>query len=150
MPAEYWRASHGTRRRLRARLDPLATGWSQSNVETVVAVVDVDRLSALLARLHRDGYGPASRVLNGSREDLQAQCQRLGLDDARVPELDAPAYSLLVIRAAGRTRVIRELLTSCGIAEASIHSPNTGSVGGELPLDLDRGSDGEHPTQESG
>jgi hypothetical protein len=81
---------------------------------------------------------------------LQAQFQRLGLDDARVPELDAPAYSLLVIQAAGRTRVIRELLISCGIAEASIHSPNTGSVGEELPLDLDRGTDGDHPTQESG
>lgn len=145
MPPEYWRASHGTRRRLRGRLDPLATGWSQASVETVVAIVEVDRLSAVLARLHREGYGPASRVLNGSRDDLQTHIQRLGFEDASVPDHDAPAFSLLLIRAAGRSQVIRELLTSCGIGDASIYSPQPASAREDLPLDLDRGTDGEHP-----
>jgi len=74
---------HRSNGRYRASRPAAAVSWAPRTEaamgETVVAVIDRDRLSGVLSTLHGNGYGPNTRVLDGARGDLAAQIARSGV-----------------------------------------------------------------------
>lgn len=116
MPAQRWKSS----RRLRPSRDPFALGWSAANTELVAAVVENEQMGLVLARLHREGYGPLSRVLDGSRGNVEPELQRLGIESDLVIEQDGAQVSVVLVQSAGRTAPIHDLLRAAGISESLI------------------------------
>lgn len=98
-----------------------AIGWAPRQEaaigESVVAVVDRDRLSAALAALHGAGYGPNTRVLDGARGELAGQLARANI---RITESDLnlgdrPSESAIVlVHAPGRGERVVALLRPQG------------------------------------
>lgn len=81
--------------------------------ESVVAVVDRDRLSGVLSALHGSGYGPNTRVLDGARGDLPAQLARahVRIEGSDLNLGDRPAESAIVlVHAPGRGERVLALL----------------------------------------
>lgn len=136
MPAPNSRPSRDMRRRQRAREEPAATGWSTARAETLTAVVATDLLSAVLARLHRDGFGSAVRVLDPRRDDIGTQLARLGIDNGMVLDLEPGAASLLLVRATGRMEAVRDLLASAGVPPAMIYCRADSPEGEQVPAGL--------------
>lgn len=112
---------HRSSGRYKASRPAPAIGWAPRQEaaigESVVAVVDRDRLSAVLAALHGSGYGPNTRVLDGARGDLAAQLARANI---RVSESDLnlgdrPSESAIVlVHAPGRGERVVALLRPQG------------------------------------
>lgn len=150
MPAENWLPSRSTRRRLRSRFDPLATGWAHANTDLIIAVVPFDHLSLILSRLHREGYGTMIRVLDASRGDLIDQLANLGVKANVVLELDPAMTRLLVIRAAGRSTMVRELLRSSGVNDALVYHQRPVSGADADPVDLAMSDDASSIAGETG
>ena len=80
----------------------------------VLGMLDRERLSGVLAALHRAGFGPHTRVLDGARGDLAGQVRRASLERALDPaSLPADAV-IVVVSAAGRTAAVGSLLRAHG------------------------------------
>ena len=76
-------------------------------------MLDRDRLNGVLAALHRAGFGPHTRVLDGARGDLAGQVRRPSLERALDPA-SLPADPVVVVSAAGRTAAVGSLLRAHG------------------------------------
>ena len=85
--------------------------------EYVIAVVDRDRLSGVLAALHGSGYGSNTRVLDGARGDLVAQLSRTNVlvAESDLNLGDRPSDSAIVlVHAPGRGERVVALLRPQG------------------------------------
>ena len=112
---------HRSNGRYRTSRPAASIGWAPRQEaaigESVVAVVDRDRLSAVLSALHGSGYGPNTRVLDGARGDLAAQLARVSV---RVSESDLnlgdrPSDTAIVfVHAPGRGERVVALLRPHG------------------------------------
>ena len=150
MPARNWQPSRSRRRPLRSKIDPLAIGAPVSSADRLVAIVAADRLSAVLARLHQEGFGPMARVLDANQGDVVERLDRLGIDSDIVLERDGTSSSLLVIQAAGRASMIRGLLVSLGISDALILQQEPDPSAGEVAIDLTMSGETEITADHSG
>lgn len=104
--------------------EPAAIGWmipsAGTRSDSVVAVFERSRLSAGLTALHRDRFGPHTRVLDGARGDLPAQLRRAGVDatlDLRGLTTDT---ALVLVNAPGRAVSVAALLTDAGAREVHV------------------------------
>ena len=112
---------HRTSSRYKASRPTQSIGWAPRQEaaigESVIAVVDRDRLSDMLSALHGSGYGPNTRVLDGARGDLAAQLARASV---RVPESDLNLgdrladTAIVLVHAPGRGERVVALLRPHG------------------------------------
>jgi hypothetical protein len=82
-------------------------------VDHVIATFSRDALSAALAAIHRAGFGPHSRVLDGARADAAQQLARTGLHMVTQTNPEANAL-LIVVTAPGRTAIVSDLFVRLG------------------------------------
>ena len=148
MPGRRPPERHRGRSARHANREPAALGWlplsSLARGDSVVAVFERDRLNNGLAVLHRERYGPNTRVLDGARGDLLAQLSRAGVDaslDLRGLTIDT---ALVLVNAPGRAVPVAALLSDAGAREVHVlgaSQPERGDarVGGQSPLEM--GSD---------
>ncbi len=80
--------------------------------DTVIGVFERDQLPAALAAVHRAGYGPNARVLQGDRGDLPGQFRRAGIDSP--PALSVNDGPILVLFAPSRVAQAADLLQRSG------------------------------------
>src|SRR3954452_19339203 len=80
--------------------------------DTVIGVFDRDHLPAALAAIHRAGYGPNARVIQGDRGDLPSQFSRAGIE-APVG-LESAHGPVLVVFAPSRVAQAADLLQRSG------------------------------------
>jgi len=78
--------------------------------DAVVAVVDDDRLSAILPLIHRTGLGHIARVMKRERGDLRTQLRRAGIPAEQAPEALDGAGRILLVTAAARSQATADLL----------------------------------------
>jgi hypothetical protein len=90
-------------------------------VDHVIGAFRREILSAALAAIHRAGFGPHTRVLDGARADAAQQLARTGLYlcEEQRPPADA---ILIVITAPGRTAVVADLFMQMGAASIAFAS----------------------------
>jgi len=88
--------------------------------DTVIGVFERDQLPAALAAVHRAGYGPNARVLQGERGSMTAQLQRVGISNP--PSLDAETRPVLVLFAPARAAHAVDLLHRSGASAVYIAS----------------------------
>ena len=108
---------HRINGRYRASRPAAAIGWAPRTEaaigETVVAVLDRDRLSGVLATLHGNGFGANTRVLDGARGNLAAQIARSGVPgpggDLTLGERPAET-AVVLVHAPGRGAKVAALL----------------------------------------
>ncbi|MGH2618500.1 MAG: hypothetical protein ACRDJC_24990 [Thermomicrobiales bacterium] len=95
----------------------------------VIGVFPRNKLSTALASTHRAGFGPQTRVIDGTRADVGQQLARAGLRllDSAAPAADAV---LIVVTAPGRTAIVADLFTGLG-AETVLFAAR---IGGERPI----------------
>lgn len=79
----------------------------------IVGLFDRERLPTVLAAIHRAGFGPQARVLDGVRGDLAAQLQRAGVRPRFALAADEPAVVVLV-NAPGRGARVAAVLEQVG------------------------------------
>ncbi|HEU0115079.1 MAG TPA: hypothetical protein VFQ80_10405 [Thermomicrobiales bacterium] len=82
--------------------------------DTVLGVIERDRLSGALAALHRAGFGPHTRVLDGKRGDLAGQIRRSALHDAIDASRLASNLAVVVVSAPGRAALVADTLLRHG------------------------------------
>jgi hypothetical protein len=112
---------HRSNGRYRASRPKPSVGWAPRQEaaigESVIAVVDRDRLSGVLATLHGSGYGSNTRVLDGARGDLAGQLSRTNVQVAE-SDLnlgDRPSDSVIVlVHAPGRGERVVAMLRPQG------------------------------------
>jgi hypothetical protein len=80
--------------------------------DTVIGVFERDQLPAALAAIHRAGYGPNARVLQGDCGDLPGQFKRAGIDSP--PALSIADGPILVLFAPSRVAQAADLLQRSG------------------------------------
>jgi len=78
--------------------------------DAVVAVVDDDRLPAILPVIHRNGLGHIARVMNRERGDLRTQLRRAGIPVEQAPDALDHAGRILLVTAAARSQSTADLL----------------------------------------
>ncbi|MDP9356537.1 MAG: hypothetical protein M3Q71_03010 [Chloroflexota bacterium] len=104
--------------------EPAAIGWMTPPVgsrnDSVVAVFERDRLSRGLAALHRERYGPHTRVLDGARGDLPAQLSRAGVEATLDLRGLTPDTALVLVNAPGRAVLVAALLSDAGAREVHV------------------------------
>ena len=104
--------------------EPEAIGWSAPSVNprrgAVVAVFDGGRLSSGLAALHRERYGPHTRVLDGARGDLPSQLRRAGIEAPLDLRGLTPDTALVLVNAPGRVMLVAALLSEAGAREVHV------------------------------
>jgi hypothetical protein len=88
--------------------------------DTVIGVFERDQLPAALAAVHRAGYGPNARVLQGERGSLVAQLRRVGIGDP--PVLDTESRPVLVLFAPARVAHAADLLQRSGASAVHVAS----------------------------
>jgi hypothetical protein len=93
--------------------------------DTVIGVFEQDQLPGALAAVHRAGYGPNARVLQGERGNLTAQLQRAGVSDP--PDLGAETRPVLVLFAPARVAHALDLVHRSGAS--AVHIANRGQNG---------------------
>jgi hypothetical protein len=76
----------------------------------VIGVFSRDRLSGALSAVHRAGFGPQARVIDGARGDLATQLDRAGLRVEAGIVFD-PAALLIVVSAPGRAIAVSDLFS---------------------------------------
>ncbi len=79
---------------------------------TVLGVYNRERLPDALAALHRDGYGPNTRVLDAGRGPLTGQLERAGVIAS--PALDDSVQLLIMVFAPARVGSVVDLLQRTG------------------------------------
>lgn len=82
-------------------------------VDHVAGTFARSSLSGALAEMHRAGFGPHTRVLDGARGDAAGQLERTGL---RIVEGEAPAPDavLILVTAPGRAALVANLFARLG------------------------------------
>lgn len=104
--------------------EPEAIGWSAPSADSrrggVVAVFDGGRLSSGLAILHRERYGPHTRVLDGARGDLPSQLRRAGIEAPLDLRGLTPDTALVLVNAPGRVMLVAALLSDAGAREVHV------------------------------
>ena len=88
--------------------------------DTVIGVFERDLLPAALAAVHRAGYGPNARVLQGERGSMTAQLKRVGI--SKPPPLDADSRPVLVLFAPARVAHAVDLLQRSGASAVHVAS----------------------------
>jgi hypothetical protein len=118
--------------RLRVFMD--APSPSPTSADHVIGVFTRDGLSTALAATHRAGFGPYTRVLDGTRSSTSGQLERLGL---RVVQGEAPAGDaiLIVVNSPGRTGLVAELFAQLGAAQTVFAARRANSVPVQRRLD---------------
>ncbi|HEU5430613.1 MAG TPA: hypothetical protein VFU81_03070, partial [Thermomicrobiales bacterium] len=81
---------------------------------TVFGVFERDGLSDALVALHRAGFGPNTRVLDGARGDLTGQIRRAALHDAIDVAALASEVAIVVVSAPGRAALVADTLLRHG------------------------------------
>lgn len=127
---------HRSNGRYRASRPTATLGWGmRSEVapgEIVVAVIDRDRLSDVLAALHGQGYGPNTRVLDGARGDLPAQLVRAGVpgSDGDLNLGDRPNQTAVVlVHAPGRGERVVALMGAHHPRDVHVLGPRAQAAG---------------------
>lgn len=95
----------------------------------VLGVFARDRLSGGLVAMHRAGFGPNARVLDGARGSLVGQLGRSGLRLTLGPEDDNAETALVVVVAPGRGPIVAELMERAGAR--SVRVADRGATGTE-------------------
>ncbi|MBA3414928.1 MAG: hypothetical protein H0U10_06880 [Chloroflexia bacterium] len=92
--------------------------------DTVLGVVDRVQLPAVLAEIHRAGFGSVARVFDPRRSEVGAQLRRVGLPQP--PELDAndPAVLILAVTAPGRAARAAEAMERGGAHRVYVTVPD--------------------------
>lgn len=124
-------------------MDP--AGTRHAVADHVIGVFSRERLSSALAATHRAGFGPYTRVLDGSRSSTPRQLDRLGLHaiDGIIPADDA---LVVLVNAPGRTAIVAEMFDQLGAeqtilaARGALSPPVQTSLDGLSP-DLRAGGD---------
>jgi hypothetical protein len=88
--------------------------------DTVIGVFEQDQLPGALAAVHRAGYGPNARVLQGERGSLTDQLQRVGITDPLA--LESETRPILVLFAPARVAHALDLLQRSGASAVHIAS----------------------------
>jgi hypothetical protein len=88
-------------------------GASLATADHVIGVFSRDDLSAALAAVHRAGFGPQARVIDGARGDAVAQLRRASLRVEGETPLD-PGALLIVVTAPGRSAMVSALFAQVG------------------------------------
>ncbi|MGC4104776.1 MAG: hypothetical protein QM753_00285 [Thermomicrobiales bacterium] len=78
--------------------------------DAVVAIVDDDRLPAILAVIHRNGLGHIARVMKRERGDFRAQLRRASIPVEQAPDTLDDAGRILLVTAAARSQMTADLL----------------------------------------
>ncbi|CAN0449537.1 unnamed protein product, partial [Phaeothamnion confervicola] len=78
--------------------------------DAVVAIVDDDRLPAILPVIHRNGLGHIARVMKRERGDLRTQLRRAGIPVEQAPDALDAAGRILLVTAAARSQPTADLL----------------------------------------
>ncbi|MBA2595965.1 MAG: hypothetical protein M3Q50_14910 [Chloroflexota bacterium] len=84
-----------------------------SDADHVIGAFPREGLSSVLAATHRAGFGPQTRVIDGSRGDVLQQLDRAGLRVRENPLLTSDAV-LVVVTAPGRVAVVSDLFARFG------------------------------------
>lgn len=118
---------------------------SSPMIDHVVGVFSRENLSTVLASIHRAGFGPQTRVLDGGRSDVALQLERADL--YVVEGCNPPGNAMLiVVTAPGRIAIVAELFERMGAEQILLASrgivvaPNASPVN-ELAPELHIGSD---------
>ena len=112
----------------RIRRDGAAAG------EAIVGVFGRDGLSSALATIHRAGFGPHARVLDGARGDLAGQFRRAGLPfPVDLVEAGDDAV-LIVVSAPGRAVAAAETFTRAGAR--AVHRLARGGPPSSTPVEI--------------
>lgn len=85
-------------------------GASPATADHVIGIFSRDDLSAALAAVHRSGYGPQTRVIDGARGDVGGQLRRAGLRLHDELAFESGAL-LIVVTAPGRVAAVSELFS---------------------------------------
>ena len=80
------------------------------NADHVIGIFLRDNLSTALAAVHRSGYGPQTRVIDGARGDVDGQLRRAGLRFHDEPAFESGVL-LIVVTAPGRVAAVSELFS---------------------------------------
>lgn len=88
-------------------------GAPPTPADHVIAVVSRETLNLVLSALHRAGFGPQTRVIDGARDDATAQLRRAGLNVQDESNIE-PDAMLIVVTAPGRTVAVSALLAELG------------------------------------
>ncbi len=86
----------------------------RDEIDTVIAVVERNRLSGLLTAIHRAGYGHHARVLDPVRGSLAGQLERAGVIGQEGLVTQATQAVIVLIHAPGRTAAVADLLQRAG------------------------------------
>lgn len=86
----------------------------RSQPDTVVAIVLSPALPNLLTNLHRNGYGPVTRVIDSARGDLDGQLRRAGLELQGLLEAPDAPFAVVLVHAPNRTEQVANLLRDHG------------------------------------
>ncbi len=86
---------------------------SPANADHVIGAFPREGLSAMLAAIHRAGFGPQTRVVDGARGDVARQLERAGI---AILENDVSVEGgvLIVVTAPGRVAIVAELFARLG------------------------------------
>ncbi|HEX5500470.1 MAG TPA: hypothetical protein VFX03_14640, partial [Thermomicrobiales bacterium] len=104
----------------------------------VFGVLERDRLSDALVAVHRAGFGPHARVIDGRRGDLAGQLRRSGLHEAIDAATLAPDLVIVVVSAPGRAALAADALLRHGARGVQAltrraPAPAPGVAAGEAP-----------------
>ena len=88
--------------------------------DTLLALVDRTRLSAVLTAFHREGYGHVMRVLDPDRVPLANQLGRAGVPTSRLADGQLEGVVLLLVRAPGRTAAAAGLAVAHGAQDVEL------------------------------
>ena len=106
--------------------------------DTVLAVVERDRLAAILAGIHRAGLGHVARVLDPKRGDLTGQLRRVGLPELPEATNADPASVIVAVTSAGRAGLAANLMANGGAKRVYVTSKGVAITPDLLqPLDSD-------------
>lgn len=93
------------------------SGAMRDEADTVIAVVERNRLSGLLTAVHRAGHGPHARVLDPARGSLAGQLERAGVKGQAGVVAEVTQAVVVLIHAPGRTAAVADLLQRAGAKE---------------------------------
>ena len=82
--------------------------------DTVLAMVDRERLGGVLAAVHRAGLGSLARVFDPRRGPIAAQLRRAGLPEPPEAATADPALVMLALTVPGRAAIAADALARGG------------------------------------
>lgn len=82
--------------------------------DTVIGVVPREALAAVLAAVHRGGFGPLARLFDPDRGPLDGQLRRAGLPAPAEASSQDRATVLLAVTAPGRAALVGDAISRAG------------------------------------